>query len=78
MRYHSPEEAKRLRARHSTTIFLAGLAIAGFLAIPILNLLTPLFAAGLMVHLHQMIAERDAEVTLGNRDQSYVQGAAAR
>ena len=34
--------------------------IAAFLAIPILNLLTPLFAAGLMVHLHKMLSARDS------------------
>lgn len=64
MRYHTPEEARELRSRYGTTVFLAGLLIAGFLAVPILNLLTPLFAAGLMVHLHQMIAERDRAVSL--------------
>jgi CysZ protein len=37
---------------------MAGLLIAGFLAIPIVNLLTPLFAAALMVHLHQRIAAK--------------------
>jgi CysZ protein len=67
MRYHSPEEARQLRSRYGTTVFLAGLVIAGFLAIPILNLLTPLFAAGLMVHLHQMIVERDADFRLEGR-----------
>lgn len=61
MRYHSPEEAKQLRSKYATTVFLAGIVIALFLAIPIVNLLTPLFAAGLMVHLHQKIAGRDPE-----------------
>ncbi|MFB2606829.1 cysteine biosynthesis protein CysZ, partial [Rhizobium phaseoli] len=27
--------------------------------IPIVNLLTPLFAAGMMVHLHKLISARD-------------------
>ena len=67
MRYHAPEEARQLRSRYGTTVFLAGLVIAGFLAIPVLNLLTPLFAAGLMVHLHQMIVERDADFRLEAR-----------
>jgi CysZ protein len=40
-------------------VFLAGLAIAAFLAIPLLNLLTPLFAAGMMVHLHKLISRRE-------------------
>ena len=58
MRFRSVEEAKLLRSRHSGTVFMAGLLIAGFLAIPILNLLTPLFAAGLMVHLHKALTAR--------------------
>ncbi|MBP1849451.1 sulfate transporter family protein [Rhizobium halophytocola] len=59
MRYRSPAEARQFRAKHSTTVFLAGLLIAAFLAVPILNLLTPLFAASLMVHLHKKISARD-------------------
>jgi CysZ protein len=45
----------RLRARHSTRIFLAGLLIAAFLAIPIVNLFGPLFATAFMVHLAKRI-----------------------
>ncbi len=59
MRHRPEAEAKALRRRHSTTIFLAGLVIAGFLAIPIVNLLTPLFAAAMMVHLHKMVGRDD-------------------
>ena len=33
--------------------------IAAFLAIPVVNLLTPLFAAGLMVHLHKALSRKD-------------------
>ena len=59
MRFRSPEEARLFRSRHSGTVFVAGLVIAGFLAIPFVNLLTPLFAAGLMVHLHKMLSARN-------------------
>ena len=59
MRFRSPEEAKLFRLKHSTTVFLAGLIIAAFLAIPIVNLLTPLFAASMMVHLHKLLSVRD-------------------
>ncbi|OCW55913.1 sulfate transporter family protein [Hoeflea olei] len=59
MRFMSPAEAKRLRSRNSTTIFFAGLIIAAFLSVPLLNLLTPMFAAGMMVHLYKMIAGRN-------------------
>ncbi|MFN7008560.1 MAG: sulfate transporter family protein [Allorhizobium sp.] len=59
MRFRSPGEARLFRSRHSGTVFTAGLVIAAFLAIPFVNLLTPLFAAGLMVHLHKMLSKRD-------------------
>ena len=60
MRFRSESDAKTLRSRHAVTIFMAGLVIAGFLAIPLLNLLTPLFAAAMMVHLHKAISRREA------------------
>ncbi|WP_152339440.1 sulfate transporter family protein [Pseudorhizobium flavum] len=59
MRFRTPPEARAFRSKHRGTVFLAGLLIAGFLAVPIVNLLTPLFAAGLMVHLHKKISRRD-------------------
>ncbi|TPW29856.1 sulfate transporter family protein [Pararhizobium mangrovi] len=67
MRYRPEDEVKAMRRTHSATIFLAGLVIAGFLAVPILNLLTPLFAASLMVHLHQKLSARDGTFALPNR-----------
>ena len=48
--------AKRLRLRYSGRIFVAGLVIAAFVAIPIINLLAPLFATAFMVHLYKSIA----------------------
>lgn len=65
MRFRSPPEARAFRSKHRGTVFLAGLLIAGFLAIPIVNLLTPLFAAGLMVHLHKLISQRDTAFRIG-------------
>ena len=38
-----------------------GLLIAAFISVPLLNLLAPLFAAAMMVHLHKMIAASDPE-----------------
>ncbi len=58
MRYRSETEAKALRSEYGVTVFLAGLVIAGFMAIPIVNLLTPLFAATMMVHLHKAVSQR--------------------
>lgn len=60
MRFHDEKTAAELRSRHSGTVVLAGLLIAGFMAIPIVNLMTPLFGAALMVHLHKAIAGRQA------------------
>lgn len=59
MRFRSPQEARLFRAKHASTVFLAGLVVAVFLAVPIVNLLTPLFAAGLMVHLHKLLSRAD-------------------
>ena len=59
MRFRSEVEAKALRRRFAGTVFLAGLVIAAFMAVPLLNLVTPLFACALMVHLHKAVAARD-------------------
>lgn len=59
MRFRSEQDAKDLRRRNAGTVFLAGLVIAAFLAVPILNLLTPLFAAAMMVHLHKAVSESE-------------------
>lgn len=56
MRYRGEDGAKAFREKHRVTVFLAGLVIAAFLAIPLLNLLTPLFAAAMMVHLHKALS----------------------
>jgi CysZ protein len=60
LRHHDAVSVQRMRLRHSATIFAAGLAIAAFLAIPVVNLLAPLFATGLMVHLRRRIAMADS------------------
>ena len=55
LRFRSRSELKELRARHGGKIFLSGLLIAGFIAVPLLNLLTPLFATAFMVHVHKKL-----------------------
>lgn len=59
MRFRPPAEARLFRTKHAAAVFLGGLVIAAFLAIPVVNLLTPLFAAGMMVHLHKLISRKD-------------------
>src|SRR5262249_21070994 len=56
VRFHPIAEARALRHRHNATVFTAGLFIAGFVSIPLLNLATPLFGTALMVHLHKKLA----------------------
>ncbi len=46
-----PDEARRLKARWSGAGLLAGLAASAVLMIPVINLVTPLFATAVMVHL---------------------------
>jgi uncharacterized protein involved in cysteine biosynthesis len=58
MRFHPVAEAKALRRRHQATVFTAGLFIAGFVSIPVLNLATPLFGTALMVHVHKRVMGR--------------------
>jgi CysZ protein len=55
LRRHDEAAVRRLRAVYSGRIFAAGLIIAAFLAIPIVNLLGPLFATAFMVHLERRI-----------------------
>jgi CysZ protein len=63
LRYRPLEEVRALRRRYPLRIFIAGLVIAGFLAVPILNLLTPLFGTAFMVRLHKRIAPPAPAVT---------------
>ena len=55
MRFHAQAEVKALRQAHQGTVFLAGLLIAAFVSVPIVNLATPLFGTALMVHMHRRI-----------------------
>ena len=56
MRFRGPAEARQMRRHFELRIFLAGLIIAGFVAIPLLNLCTPLFATAFMTRLHKRLA----------------------
>ena len=48
MRHMPRAAAQELRRRNWGRVYFAGLIISGFVAVPILNLLTPLFAAAFM------------------------------
>ena len=55
MRFRPPEEARALRKRNAARVFIAGLFIAAFVSIPVVNLATPLFAMALMVHVYKRL-----------------------
>lgn len=58
LRHHDAATARRLRHDNAPRIFAAGLLIAIFLAVPVANLLAPLFATAFMVHLEKRLAAR--------------------
>ncbi len=62
MRFHPPAEAVALRRAHRGSVFAAGLLIAMFVSIPIVNLATPLFATALMVHMYKRLAGRPVQL----------------
>ena len=64
MRFRSEADTRSLRQTNSTSVFLAGLVIAGFMAIPVLNLATPVFAAAMMVHLHKALSGQKPDPAL--------------
>lgn len=56
MRYRSEDEVALLRRHHAGAIFLGGLVIAAVVSVPILNLVTPVFATIFMVRLHKRLS----------------------
>lgn len=56
MRFRPPHEAKAMRKDNATTVFTAGLFIAAFVSIPVVNLATPVFAMAFMVHMHKRLS----------------------
>jgi CysZ protein len=57
-RFWPPQEVARMRIEHRGTVFAAGAVLAGLVLVPFLNLLTPIFGAAMMVHLHKRLAAR--------------------
>lgn len=56
MRHLSRREAKRLRKANRLTVLTCGLVIAALASVPILNLITPLFATSFMVRMFKRMA----------------------
>ncbi len=62
MRFHPAAEAKAMRRAHAIYLFLAGMVIALFVSIPLVNLATPIFAMAYMVHVHKRVAGQRVEL----------------
>lgn len=56
MRYRPAEEAKALRRQNAVRVLFAGFAIAAVVLIPVVNLITPIFATALMVRVHKRLS----------------------
>lgn len=56
MRFRPPEEARKLRQANAVPVFVAGLIIAAIVAVPVLNLITPVFATAFMVRRHKRLS----------------------
>lgn len=57
-RFWTPEEVKRLRYEYRGTVLAAGAVLAALVLVPVLNLITPIFGAAMMVHLHKALMAR--------------------
>ena len=62
MRFRSPHEAKAMRKANAAYVFLAGMVIAVFVSIPVVNLATPIFAMAYMVHVHKRMTGKPVEL----------------
>jgi CysZ protein len=62
MRFRAPAEARAMRKGNAAIIFFAGLLLAAFVSIPIVNLATPLFGMAFMVHMHKRLSGAGPEL----------------
>ena len=62
MRFRSPADARLMRKENAAAIFTAGLLIAAFVSIPIVNLATPLFGMAFKVHMHKLLSRSRPEL----------------
>src|SRR3712207_6662351 len=74
-RFWPAEDVARLRIEHRGTVLAAGAVVAGLVLVPVVNLITPVFGAVMMVHLHKRLTRgralipdrREAQASLENR-----------
>src|SRR6202158_755738 len=69
MRFRPPAEARAMRKENAAVVFTAGLIIAAFVSIPIVNLATPLFGMAFLVHMHRRLSGPRPELIEPSRRQ---------
>ncbi|MEM9967189.1 MAG: EI24 domain-containing protein [Pseudomonadota bacterium] len=57
MRRHNADEVKRLRKKHSSVIWLAGILMTVPLSVPLINLIIPILGAATFTHLYHGLVE---------------------
>ena len=58
LRHLRPAEARALRKKNAFQLFITGVLVAFMLTVPIVNLLVPIIATGMMVHLFEDFRNR--------------------
>ncbi|WP_114943577.1 sulfate transporter family protein [Microvirga calopogonii] len=67
-RFWHPEDVARLRTEYRGTVLAAGAVVAALVLVPVVNLITPIFGAALMVHLHKKLTRNPAKPLPLRRD----------
>jgi len=70
MRFRPRAEAEAMRRDNAAVIFAAGVLIAAFVSIPVVNLATPLFGMAFMVHMHKRLSGSRPELIRPTRHNS--------
>ncbi len=60
MRFRPIAEARALRKENALRVFLYGMVVACIVSVPILNLITPVFATAFMVRMHKKVSAKAA------------------
>lgn len=71
-RYQSQEKARKLRLSHSGTVYMGGLITAFLVMIPLVNLVTPIFGAAMLVRIHKAVRAGKSNALINNESSSSV------
>jgi CysZ protein len=72
-RFWPAEDVARLRMEHRGTVLAAGAVLAGLVLVPVLNLITPIFGAAMMVHLHKRLTRGSEKQVPPPREQASIE-----